>query len=239
MTARCRGRAVMNRSGQDGGCMEYTIRKVAPGTVFKIAFVLYGIIGLVIAFLYGFFFLLFSSLGTGMIGPGMHGIFRIGGGIGAVAVFLLAIVLAFAYAIFAAAVLTLGAVVYNLLAAWVGGIKITLEAAAGWMPPPLIPRYVPGTPPPAYPPAPAPPMGPGAPPPPMGPSGVPGAPAGPGNAPPTAATPEAPIAGPSPSSGPHDWSRYAPPGAEPPDGLKRRPPEEPDQPVPENRHPSP
>jgi hypothetical protein len=135
--------------------MEYTIRRVAPGTVFKVAFVLYAIIGLVLAFLYGFFFLIFSSLGPGVFGPGMREIMRFGGGVGVVAVFLFAIVLAFAYAAFAAAMITVGVLIYNLLAAWVGGIKVILDPPAGWAAPPTIPYYVPGLPP--HPPGPYPP----------------------------------------------------------------------------------
>ena len=37
--------------------MEYIVRRIGAGSVFKICFVFYGIVGLLIAFLYGLLFL--------------------------------------------------------------------------------------------------------------------------------------------------------------------------------------
>jgi hypothetical protein len=108
--------------------MEYSVRRIDPGSVFKIAFVLYGIAGLLISFMYELMFLFFSSFGARSLGPGMGDMFRVGSGIGAVLLFFLGIVFAFFYALMGAAFTALGAVIYNLLASSVGGVKVTLQA---------------------------------------------------------------------------------------------------------------
>jgi hypothetical protein len=199
--------------------MDYTVRRIDPGSVFKIAFVLYGLIGLVIGFVYALMFFFVGAMGSHAFGPGMGNIFRIGSGVGGIVVFFLGIVFAFFYALFASAITTLGAVVYNLLAASVGGLKVTLAAqgpagqapsapgqpytaAAGYPPPP---QQAPAPPPyqPFPPAAPAPP---------------PAAPA------PPPATSEPPAAPPPPQPPePPRRSPYAPPEEPEDQGTELRP----------------
>ena len=107
--------------------MEYSIRRISPGSVFKISFVLYGLLGFFFAFLYGLAFLAISLLGSDMMGPEMEGLVRFGGGFGAIAVFFGGLALAVTYAALSAAITSVLAVVYNLLAGWIGGFRVVLD----------------------------------------------------------------------------------------------------------------
>lgn len=136
--------------------MEYTVRRIGVGPVFKISFVFYGMVGLFIAFLYGLFFLFFSAVGSGLFGPELNDLVHIGTGLGLFAIFFGGIVFALVYAVIAAAFTALAALLYNLLAAWIGGFRVTLVAsgAAATPPlplsPPLAAPPVPPSPPPAF-----------------------------------------------------------------------------------------
>ena len=122
--------------------MNVTLRRIDVGSVFKITFVLYGILGLLMAFLFAIFFLISAQVGMGRLGLGMGpfgssfgGIFRFGAGLGAFLSFFLWIFSAVLYALLGASFTSVAAAVYNLLAASVGGIRMSLEAeeAARWL----------------------------------------------------------------------------------------------------------
>lgn len=194
--------------------MDFTIRRIDPGSVFKIAFVLYGIQGLFVAFVYGLMFLFISSFGMRSMGPGMGDVFRIGSGLGTIAVFMLGIFFALVYAVFAAAIATLVVVVYNLLAGSFGGVKITLQGEGGSGGEGVFsagrgPAFLAGAQAPPYPP---PPSAPGTPP----PSTSPYAPAAP--LPPASATP------PPPSMPPPASAVPPPPPVPPPASVPPPPP---------------
>ena len=93
------------------------VRRVAPGSAAKVGGVLYALIGLLI----GALFSLFAMVGGGMAGGSdvmpMMGIF------GAGAVIILPIV----YGCLGFIAMFIGAVLYNLVAGWVGGLNIDLE----------------------------------------------------------------------------------------------------------------
>ena len=181
--------------------MEYTVRRIAAGSVFKVTFVLYGILGLIMAFLYGLLIVFFSALSAGLLGGEMGGLAHLGAGLGVLVVFFGGIIFAIFYAAFCAALTAIGALLYNLLAGWIGGFRLSLEAEVrpiGFtVPPPAAAIPVtPGSPEPLYPAPPEPPM-------------VPVAPVSPA----TPAPPVSPYAPPPPS-------RWAPPGS----GEATRPP---------------
>lgn len=108
--------------------MKYALSRVDLGSVFKIAFVLYGVLGLFFAFLYSLFFLAISRIGTGLFGTGSE-FFSVGARFGVVASFFLGIFFSLAYAALAATVVTALAALYNLLARTVGGVQLELSPA--------------------------------------------------------------------------------------------------------------
>jgi hypothetical protein len=102
-----------------------TVRSISPGSVFKVAFVTYA----VLVAIFGCFFILLPGLLGSSLLPGLMGENRqlaaLGGGVAVtVVIYILAIfVTAFMQALFTA----IGALFYNIIAGWVGGIRITLE----------------------------------------------------------------------------------------------------------------
>jgi hypothetical protein len=93
------------------------VKRISPGSAFKVGLVAYGLLGLVA----GVFFSLFALLGMAV--PGAGGA-RLGGMIfGVFAVIFFPLV----YGLFGAVLAALGAVVYNLAAGWVGGLSIELN----------------------------------------------------------------------------------------------------------------
>ena len=100
------------------------VRRVGPGSAFKIGLVLYAILGLALGIFMAFLSTSAGSLGgLGMPGAGAPGsrVFGFGMGIGAVIFF--PILYGVAGGVFAA----IGAVVYNLVAGWVGGLEVDIN----------------------------------------------------------------------------------------------------------------
>lgn len=93
------------------------VKRISPGSAFKVGLVTYGLLGLVA----GVFFSLFALLGAAVPGAGNA---RLGGMIfGVFAVIFFPLIYGFVGGVFAA----IGAVVYNLAAGWVGGLSIELN----------------------------------------------------------------------------------------------------------------
>ena len=111
--------------------MEYTVRRIAIGSVIRVAFFLYWFVGLMITIVYGIFFLFLSAIAPTALDSEFPGMGRMIGGLGAVAVvvggFFLSIVYAVVSAIFVAAL----AALYNMLVRVVGGITFSLAATTG------------------------------------------------------------------------------------------------------------
>ena len=92
------------------------VKRISPGSAFKVGLVVYGLLGLIL----GLLFSLFALLGAAIPGTGA----KAGGVIfGALAVIILPLLYGFFGGIFAA----LGAAIYNLAAGWVGGLSIELS----------------------------------------------------------------------------------------------------------------
>jgi hypothetical protein len=92
------------------------VRRIAPGSAAKVGGVLYALLGLLI----GALFSLFAMVGGGMAGSDMMPMM---GMFGAGAIIILPIV----YGCLGFIFMFIGAVLYNLVAGWVGGISVDLE----------------------------------------------------------------------------------------------------------------
>jgi hypothetical protein len=98
------------------------VRRVSPGSAFKVGLVLYAILGLVLGICMALVSMVAGSLAplNQSAAPGMQ-FFRFGMGIGAIIFFPVM------YGIFGGVFAGLGAVIYNLVAGWVGGIEVDIS----------------------------------------------------------------------------------------------------------------
>jgi hypothetical protein len=93
------------------------VKRISPGSAFKMGLVAYGLLGLIA----GVFFSLFALLGMAVPGAGTANLFGLIFGVFAVIMFPLV------YGISGAILATVGALVYNLAAGWVGGLSVELR----------------------------------------------------------------------------------------------------------------
>jgi hypothetical protein len=94
-----------------------TVRRIGPGSAFKVGLVLYGIMGLLI----GIIFAAVSMLGGALAPPAETGMFRMFFGAGAI------VLLPICYGVIGGISGALGAVIYNLVAGWVGGLEVDIS----------------------------------------------------------------------------------------------------------------
>ena len=98
------------------------VRRVGPGSAFKIGLVLYGIIGLLLGIVMACVSMVAGSLGS--LGqsavPGAR-VLGLGMGFGAIIVFPLL------YGVMGGVFAAIGAAIYNLVAGWVGGLEIDIS----------------------------------------------------------------------------------------------------------------
>jgi hypothetical protein len=94
-----------------------TVRRIGPGSAFKVGLVLYGIMGLLI----GIIFAAVSMLGGALAPPAETGMFRMFFGAGAI------VLLPICYGVIGGISGALGAVIYNLGAGWVGGLEVDIS----------------------------------------------------------------------------------------------------------------
>jgi hypothetical protein len=93
------------------------LKRIGPGSVFKVGLIVYGTIGLII----GIFISLFSLLGASLGMPGQPRAF--GALFGALAIVFMPI----CYGIFGATIAALVAALCNLAAGWVGGLEVDIN----------------------------------------------------------------------------------------------------------------
>src|ERR1700687_1203693 len=106
-----------------------TVKRVGPGSAFKIGLVLYGIIGLLAGIVMACVSMVAGSL-AGLGHPTVPGETAVswdlrslclGMGVGAVIFFPLL------YGVFGGIFAAVGAVIYNLVAGWVGGLEVDIS----------------------------------------------------------------------------------------------------------------
>jgi hypothetical protein len=108
-----------------------TVRRVGPGSAFKIGLVLYGILGLLLGIMMACVSMVAGSLGSlghsGLPGSGGTAVswdarsFGLGMGFGAIIFFPLV------YGLFGGVFAAIGATIYNLVAGWVGGLEVDIN----------------------------------------------------------------------------------------------------------------
>lgn len=95
-----------------------SVKRIGPGSSFKVGLVVYGILGLIV----GVICALFALAGTAFMGP-ERGLPFTGP--------LLAIVCIIAgpilYGLFGAIMFAIGALIYNLASGWVGGLEVDIS----------------------------------------------------------------------------------------------------------------
>ena len=105
-----------------GGGMA-TVKRIGPGSAFKIGIVLYAAVGLLVGIVWALFSVVAGSLGSMALAgaPGASRFFGFAMGIGAIIIFPIC------YGIFGGVVAAISAVLYNLVAGWVGGLEVEIN----------------------------------------------------------------------------------------------------------------
>jgi hypothetical protein len=94
-----------------------TLKHIGPGSAFKVGGMVYGLMGL----LFGILFALISMVGGSLMPPQEAGVFRMFFGVGAI------VFLPIFYGVIGGVFGALGAVIYNLVAGWVGGLEVDIS----------------------------------------------------------------------------------------------------------------
>ena len=100
-----------------------TVKRIGPGSAFKIGLITYAILGLVLGIFAASISAILGSLG-GALGqstvPGAR-LFGFGMGLGAIVFFPIF------YGLIGGVFAAVGAVIYNLVAGWVGGLEVDIS----------------------------------------------------------------------------------------------------------------
>ena len=99
-----------------------TVRRISPGSAFKVGLVVYAFLGLIVGILVAFFSMMVGSLGSmaGAGGPAAKA-FGFGFGLGSIIIFPIC------YGIIGGIGGAIGAAIYNLAAGWVGGLDVDIS----------------------------------------------------------------------------------------------------------------
>jgi hypothetical protein len=98
------------------------VKRIGPGSAFKVGLVVYAFLGLIIGVIAAFFSMIAGSLGSmaGHDTVAAHA-FGLGFGIGSIIFFPIF------YGIIGGVVGALSALIYNLAAGWVGGLEVEVQ----------------------------------------------------------------------------------------------------------------
>jgi hypothetical protein len=99
-----------------------TVKRIAPGSAFKVGMVVYAFLGLIVGICVALFSMVAGSLGS-LAGDGVPGARALGFGFGFSAIIICPI----AYGIIGGVGGVIGAAVYNLAAGWVGGLEVDIS----------------------------------------------------------------------------------------------------------------
>ena len=99
-----------------------TVKRVAPGSAFKIGLVMYAILGLILGIFMAFISMVAGTLGSlgESAAPGAK-LLGFGMGFGAIIIFPIG------YGVIGGIFAAIGAVIYNLVAGWVGGLEVDIS----------------------------------------------------------------------------------------------------------------
>ena len=98
-----------------------TLNRIGPGSAFKVGLVTYAIVGLIIGVIMALFSMVAGSLG-GLSNQAIGArAFGFGLGLGAV------IIAPILYGLIGGVAAAIGAVIYNLVAGWVGGLEVDIS----------------------------------------------------------------------------------------------------------------
>ena len=98
-----------------------TVKRIGPGSAFKVGLVTYAILGLIVGGIMAFFSIVAGSLGSLANEAAGARAFGFGLGLGAVIVFPIV------YGLIGGVAAAIGAVLYNLVAGWVGGLEVDIS----------------------------------------------------------------------------------------------------------------
>jgi len=99
-----------------------TVKRIGPGSAFKIGLVVYTIFGLVVGVFMALFSMMIGSLGS-LAGNAAPGARMLGFGLGLSSIIIVPIM----YGIIGGIGGAIGALLYNLAAGWVGGIEVDIS----------------------------------------------------------------------------------------------------------------
>jgi hypothetical protein len=99
-----------------------TVKRISPGSAFKVGLVVYAFLGLLVGILTAFFSMIVGSLGS-MAEAGVPAAkaFGLGLGLGSIIIFPIC------YGIIGGIGGAIGAAIYNLAAGWVGGLEVDIS----------------------------------------------------------------------------------------------------------------
>jgi len=100
-----------------------TLKRIGPGSAFKVGLVTYAILGLVIGACFAFISMIAGSLGGLAGSEAGAGAKALGMGMGLGAIIIMPI----AYGILGAIGAAIGAFIYNLAAGWIGGLEVDIS----------------------------------------------------------------------------------------------------------------
>lgn len=99
-----------------------TLKRIGPGSAFKVGLVTYAVLGLFFGICMALISMVAGSL-TSMVGSQATGARAFGFGLGFGAIIVFPIMYGIIGGVFAA----IGAVIYNLVAGWVGGLEVDIS----------------------------------------------------------------------------------------------------------------
>lgn len=99
-----------------------TLKRIGPGSAFKIGLVTYAILGLIIGICMALFSMVAGSLGS-LAGGEAASARALGFGFGLGAIIVVPVM----YGIIGGIAAAIGAVIYNLVAGWVGGLEVDIN----------------------------------------------------------------------------------------------------------------